>query len=130
MPAKQRTTLAERETNKSEPEEDSVYVMVVKEGDRTYKLRTDEMGPADRLACRQQTGLSLREVMAREDTDTPLFILWLARRKSGEPNLPFQKVLDKYPTDKLVEKHLDFHIEDLEGNEVAVGDDDPLPEGG
>ncbi len=122
MPVKQRTTLAEREVNT--PEEDPVYVMVVKERDKTYKLRSDELGPADRLACRQQTGLSLQEVMARQDTDTPLFILWLARRKSGEPNLPFQKVLDKYPTDKLVNT-LDFKIEDLDGNEVEV-DDDPL----
>jgi len=124
MPAKPATSLAAREKGKADEEEAPVYVMVVQEGDKTYKLHSDQLGPADRLACRQQTGLSLQEVISRQDTDTPVFILWLARRKSGEPNLNFQQVLAKFPTDKLVNK-LDFRIEDQEGNEVEV-DDDPL----
>jgi len=131
MPVKQQTSLAARESSKKdekEEEEDPVYVMVVKEGDKTYRLRSDELGPADRLACRQQTGLSLQEVMSRFDTDSVLFILWLARRKSGEPNLAFQQVISKYPTDSSLSK-LDFHVEDKEGNEVEV-EDDPLVAGG
>ena len=127
MPAKQKTSLAARETSEPEEEEVQVYIMIVTEGEKTYRLRSDELGPADRLACRQQTGLSLSEVMGRQDTDTPLFILWLARRKSGEPNLAFQQVLKKYPTDAMVNK-LDFKVEDEEGNEVEV-EDDPLAVG-
>lgn len=127
MPPKPQTTLAAREANKTEEEPDPVYTMVVEEGDKTYRLKSDELGPADRLACRQQTGLSLQEVMTRFDTDSVLFILWLARRKSGEPNLGFQQVLSKYPTDTSLSK-IGFHVEDKEGNEVEV-EDDPLVAG-
>jgi hypothetical protein len=124
MPAKQQTTLAARQKATPDEEETPVYVMVVKEGDKTYRLKSDELGPADRLACRQQTGLSLQEVMSRFDTDSVLFVLWLARRKSGEPNLAFNQVLSKYPTDASLGK-IDFHVEDRDGNEVEV-DEDPL----
>lgn len=127
MPTKQQTSLAARETAKTEEVEEPVYVMVVKEGDKTYRLRSDELGPADRLACRQQTGLSLQEVMSRFDTDSPLFVLWFARRKSGEPNLTFANVLSKYPTDSSL-SNIAFHVEDKEGNEVEV-EDDPLVAG-
>jgi hypothetical protein len=127
MPPKSQTTLAAREQNKVEEEDERVVVMIVVDGDKEHRLRSDELGPADRLACRQQTGLSLQEVLSRFDTDTPLFIMWLARRKRGEPNLAFQQILSKFPTDRSIGK-LDFRMEDSEGKEI--GDDDPLVAGG
>lgn len=125
MPAKTKTTLTAREkVSAPEVQDAPVYVMCVEENGKTFKLRNDELGPADRTVMRQETGLSLNEVLSRFDTDSPLYILWLARRKSGEPNLRFAQVIKNYKNDRDLER-LNFRIEDLDGNEVDV-DDDPL----
>jgi len=88
---------------------ESMVITVIEDG-KTYRLRSDELGPADDLACRQQIGYPSGHFLENFGGDSVLVVLWLARRKQGEPNLPFQKVLEKYPTYKAMEA-LDFEVE-------------------
>lgn len=88
---------------------ESMVITVIEDG-KTYRLRSDELGPADDLACRQQIGYPAGHFLENFGGDSVLVVLWLARRKQGEPNLPFQKVLEKYPTYAAMEA-LDFEVE-------------------
>jgi hypothetical protein len=107
----------------SKPVDDDEAVkatLIVKDGDKEYRLHTDDFGPADTMACRQQTGLPVEHYMTNIGLDSMIVIIWVARRNSGEPNLAFQKVLSKYGTTEAVNA-LEFEIE---------YDDDEEPEAG
>lgn len=68
--------------------------------EKSYRLSTDDLGPADDLMARQQTGFPVSHFMDTFGADAFVVFIWMARRKSGEPNLSFHEVIKKYPTYK------------------------------
>ena len=104
--------------------DDAVTIVIKDKEGRTYRLRSDELGPADDLVCRQQTGFPTSHFLENFSGDTLLVVIWLARRKAGEANLPFQKILARYPSNKDLEA-LEVDIEGLdEDDDHPLADDD------
>ena len=107
--------------NQNKEAESQDQVVTIKDGDKTYRLSTDDLGPADDLVARQQTGFPVSHFMDTFGADAFVVFIWMARRKSGEPNLTFNEVIKKYPTYKA----LNSLEAEWEGEEV---DSDPLPD--
>ena len=119
MPAKEKKIGAAVETE----EEVDKATLIVKDGDKEYRVHSDDFGPADTMVCRQQTGLPVEHYLTDIGADTMLIVIWMARRKSGEPNLPFANVMKRYKTNADMNK-LEFDIKyDSDGDGQAV---DPL----
>lgn len=125
MPPKEKKLPAVAGGQPDEEEEVMAGTLVVTDGDRAYRLRSDEYGPADTMACRQQTGLPVEHFLNTPGLDTALVIIWLSRRIHGEPNLAFQSVLKKYKDQSRL-RNLKWDIE-WDGDDDD-GDDDPLPD--
>lgn len=94
MPPKDKTEKAKQ----SASEKPNHLQITITEDGKQYRLRSDELGPADDLACRQATGYPVGHFLDNFSSDSYVVVIWVARRKHGEPNLPFGKVLDAYPT--------------------------------
>ena len=73
-------------------------VITITDGSKRYVLRSSELGPGDDLVSRQQTGYPVGHFLETFSSDSMVVVIWMARRKSGEPNLSFQAVLADYPT--------------------------------
>lgn len=105
-------------------EEQETYTVVITDGDKTYRLNTDSLGPADDLIARQQTGFPVSQFIQTGGNDSLVAMIWMARRKAGEPNLAFQQVLKHYPTNSSLNA-LEVKFEDSKGEEI-----DPLAASG
>ena|SRR5690554_5392550 len=94
-------------------------------GDKTYTLHMDDLGPHDDLLARKQTGLPVTPFFEDErfGTDSMMMLLWIARRKDGEPNLRYDEVIKEYPNMKAIQE-ANFRIEAEE--QVEVEDETPL----
>lgn len=61
-----------------------------------YELRPNEINALDSQACRRETGMSVRALLATAqddpDIDTIAALVWLARRQAGEPSLAFETI--------------------------------------
>lgn len=108
----------DKSNKKNEPQE---QVVSIKDGDKTYRLSTDDLGPADDLVARQQTGFPVSHFMDTFGADAFVVFIWMARRKSGEPNLTFNEVIKKYPNYSALNS-LEAEWEEQEA------DSDPLPD--
>jgi hypothetical protein len=90
--------------------------------DKTYTLHMSDLGPRDDLEARKETGIAVMPFFHAERfaSDAVLMVLWMARRKSGEPDLRYTQVLDEFP-----------NWSDLEGVELAevTDEEDDSPEG-
>lgn len=98
-------------------------------GSRTVTLHLADLGPADDLVARKETGLPVTPFFAEDrfGMDSLLIVFWMARRKSGEPNLRFQAVLDEFPSYNSISES-GFNLEALEAaNSEEEDDSDPLP---
>lgn len=94
-PKKKKVTVS---GSKEEGEEQKHVTITITDGDKSYRLRSDELGPGDDLVARQQTGYPVGHFLENFSSDSMVVVIWMARRKSGEPNLGFQNVMSKYPT--------------------------------
>lgn len=67
---------------------------------RRLELMTADLGPADDLRSRNETGFPVSAFLAenRFGTDAILVLWWIARTKNGEPRLRFAQVLKEFPT--------------------------------
>jgi|SRR5690606_40488046 hypothetical protein len=107
-----------------EPTDEKVTISIKDENGRQYRLSSDELGPADDLVCRQQLGFPAAHFLEHFSGDSLLVVMWLARRKTGEPNLPFQKVLSKYSTYQALNS-LEVEVEGLdEADEAPLAEED------
>lgn len=99
----------------------------IKDGDRetvkTYRLDSNDLGPADDLISRQQTGFPVSTFMDNFGADAFVVFIWMARRKSGEPNLQYSEVVKKYPNYAA----LNAIEADWDGADEGA-DEDPLPD--
>lgn len=95
-------------------------------------LRLGDLGPADRMACRAETGIPLGDFLGEAfESDSIVILWWLARRKHGAPRLKLANVLADFSSDlDLAER---VSIEPL-GDDTATEEDDdsgdPLPSAG
>jgi hypothetical protein len=112
---------------KSAAKSEGGAVITITDGDRKYKLASDELGPADDLASRQATGYPVGHFLETFSSDSMVVVIWMARRKTGEPNLAFQSVMADYPTYAA--------FKDLKADYVTPDDEDapeveadPLPD--
>lgn len=68
--------------------------------DVTWRVDLDELGPADDLICRKATGFPVSAFLNTSSTgisaDLVVVLVWLARRKAGEPRLLFHTVAAQY----------------------------------
>jgi hypothetical protein len=105
---------------------------------RTLTFTDDDIGPADDFICRAQTrewfremgmdhdGYTVTELVAQlqkgghPGTDVVLTMLWVARRKNGEPSLSFAQAMAEAGSVKQLTADLD-----LSGAGGAVGEDEP-----
>ncbi len=116
-----------RDRAAASPENSSgVTVITITDGTKKYELRSDELGPADDLVSRQQTGYPVAHFLEKFSSDSMVVVIWMARRKSGEPNLLFQSVLNQFPTYADLNA-LDAQVEYDDGEDE---DESPLPEDG
>ncbi len=97
--------------------------MHISKGEETWTLNVDDLGPADDILSRKATGLPVTPFFEEDKfgADSLLILLWFARRKSGEPTLQWQAVLDEYPTYGAI-ADAEF---DIKADEEA-DEDDPL----
>jgi hypothetical protein len=88
----------------------------------TRTLHMSDLGPRDDLEARKETGIAVMPFFHGErfGGDAILIIWWMARRKSGEPDLRYSQVLDEFPS-----------WNDLEGVEIEeiTDEEDDSPEG-
>lgn len=110
---------------KSAATSESGAFITIKDGDKTYNLSSDELGPGDDLVCRQQTGFPVTHFFDPFAGDSMTVVIWMARRKSGEPNLGYQAVLADYPTYKSLEG-LEAEFDEVEDVKKKAADEDPL----
>lgn len=94
--------------------------------DVTLYLRT--VGPKDDDVCKAQTGHETWELWS-DFISTPtgwLVAYWMARRKNGEPQLPFKKIWKQYPTLADIQASgMYIDISDPDGDQA---DDDDIEE--
>ena len=97
--------------------------MVIVCGDKEYTLHPADLGPADDLAARRETGFPVSPFFEQErfGSDSLLVLYWTARRKSGEPGLRFAEVLEMFPNMQAIED-AKFEIKAIE----EESEDDPL----
>lgn len=85
---------------------------------RTLEL-VQNISVQEKFAVRFATGVPYDAFMAGEGRvgeDTFVVFWWLARRQNGEPNLPFQTVMEEWPTN-LQEDDLEIvEVTDDEGD--------------
>lgn len=93
--------------------------------ENTYTLHMADLGPNDDLVARKETGLPVTPFFEEErfGMDSLMMMYWMARRKSGEPKLRYQAVVDEFPTYQSV---MDANIQ-VEAIEEDVAANDPLP---
>jgi len=97
--------------------------MIIVCGDKEYSLDPRDLGPADDLESRRQTGFPVSPFFESErfGSDSLLVLYWTARRKNGEGSLRFDEVLKMFPTMSSIEE-AGFEIKSVD-EEV---EDDPL----
>ena len=80
--------------------------LIVKCGDKEYRLNPVDIGPRDDLMCRRETGFPVSPFFDSErfGTDSLLIIFWVARVKSGEKTLRFEDVLAQFPNMTSIEE--------------------------
>lgn len=100
---------------------------------RDWTLHMSDLGPNDDIMARKATGLPVTPYFMddRFGMDSLLVIMWIARRKSGEPNLRWDDVVNEFPTYESIGT-AGISIEAVEdGPQDAVQDEEvgvhPLP---
>lgn len=68
-------------------------------GDESRTLHLADLGPRDAIECRKATGMPYTAFLQDLSSDSFVVLWWLAERHDGQPNLPFQRVLDGWPSD-------------------------------
>jgi hypothetical protein len=71
-----------------------------------FLLFVDDLGPRDDLISREQTEMPLTHILDSMDEislDVLLIFYWMARRKSGDHDLHFDDVLERFSTQKAVQ---------------------------
>lgn len=106
----------------------------IKCDDGEWTLHMSDLGPRDDIEARKATGLPVTPYFNDErfGMDSLLIIMWIARRKAGEPRLRFDDVMDEFPTyESLTEKHVEIEAVELDGDDTDDDgvDFDPLPSG-
>jgi hypothetical protein len=86
----------------------------------TRELHMSDLGPGDDRVSRAQTGFPVMPYFNGErfGADSILVLWWMARRKSGEPDLRYAEVEAEFPS-----------YDDLEGVEIEEVSEEPSPEG-
>jgi hypothetical protein len=87
---------------------------------RTLQLHFRDLGPADDVVSRAEAGVPISGVELNIATgkdlmglDRILVMWWMARRKSGEPNLHYHEVVAEFPTyEDIAEGVFTYETED------------------
>lgn len=86
---------------------------------RQLSFSTGDLGPGDDLACRMATGwaftgfVSMLQTQEKVGTDIAAAVLWMARRKNGEPGLTWDAHLETIGSN-------DEMLRDLQIGEPAI----------
>lgn len=97
---------------------------------REWTLHMADLGPNDDIIARKATGLPVTPYFMEErfGMDSLLVIMWIARRKSGEPNLRWDDVVAEFPSYESI-GDANIEIEAVEDGDAPneEGDVHPLP---
>lgn len=107
------------------------WIRIVCERDgKDITLRASSIGPSDEQVCQAQAGVDVWQAMTRPDNLTNIAaVYWMARRKNGERDLQFKKVVKTFPNvQAVIDAGIDVWVpdEDTEADETAM---DPTPSG-
>lgn len=86
---------------------------------KEYVIDFAALGPGDDLESRRQTGIPVTPFFDEKTiaSDSMVILIWMARRKNGEPGLRFDRVLEEFPTYE--------HLAAANPKVVVVEDDSP-----
>ncbi len=106
---------------------DVKFTITCEAENRTLELTLGDLGPRDDLISKRETGYPVTGFFGFEQVTSlsVLILWWMARRHSGEPNLPWKKVEGAYRDNRrFAAAGFDLWIEDPNDEEA----DDPAPD--
>lgn len=111
---------------KKEPERKGF--VITWQGVGQWTFHTADLGPRDHMAVRKETGMPFRWFIQSDhhDIDSLGVMIWMARRKNGEPGLLLDDVFDQLGSDEDFNRLLEsdrLTIEALEPDAEANADD-------
>lgn len=109
------------------------WITVVCERDgKEVTLRQSAIGPSDEQQAKAEAGVSIWDAMrAPTDITSIAAVYWMARRKNGERDLTFRKVIKTFPNiQAIVDAGIEMYVgPDDDADEEQDPSVDPTPSG-